>query len=333
LPAGLNLDVNSGIISGKLLTEGKFEVTLYAENSLGKDSCKFTIVVGNTLALTPPMGWNSWYIHYNRVTDSLMRQAADQMISSGMADFGYQHVNIDDCWMVKTNSDDPILGGKTRDENGKLLTNKTFPDMKGLSDYIHVKGLKAGLYISPGPRTCAGYVGSYQYESLDAKTFAEWGFDFLKYDWCSYGEIVKSPKGNDFIAPYSLMWNELQKQNRDIVFNLCQYGMGNVWEWGAQVGNCWRTTGDLGLESGKSMPGFYKIGRSNAKHWKYAKPWAWNDPDYILIGWVGAATQMAEGTKTKLLPDEQYFYMSMWSLMASPLIYEHQTISFTLFCI
>ncbi len=183
MPAGLNLDVNSGIISGKLLTEGKFEVTLYAENSLGKDSCKFTIVVGNTLALTPPMGWNSWYIHYNRVTDSLMRQAADQMISSGMADFGYQHVNIDDCWMVKTNSDDPILGGKTRDENGKLLTNKTFPDMKGLSDYIHVKGLKAGLYISPGPRTCAGYVGSYQYESLDAKTFAEWGFDFLKYDW------------------------------------------------------------------------------------------------------------------------------------------------------
>ncbi len=97
--------------------------------------------------------------------------------------------------------------------------------------------------------------------------------------------------------------------------------MGNVWEWGAQVGNCWRTTGDLGLESGKSMPGFYKIGMSNAKYWKYAKPWAWNDPDYILIGWVGAATQMAEGTKTKLLPDEQYFYMSMWSLMASPLIF------------
>ena len=105
------------------------------------------------------------------------------------------------------------------------------------------------------------------------------------------------------------------------VLNLCQYGLGNVWEWGGEVGNCWRTTGDLGLENSGDMPGFYRIGISNAQHWPFAGPGGWNDPDYILIGWVGSAFQMGEGQKTKLTPDEQYFYMSMWSLMAAPLIF------------
>jgi alpha-galactosidase len=121
--------------------------------------------------------------------------------------------------------------------------------------------------------------------------------------------------------PYQLMWGELQKQNRDIVFNLCQYGMGEVWKWGGDVGHCWRTTGDLGLERSSELPGFYKIGFSNAKHWENARPGAWNDPDYILIGWVGDAHGMGEGKKTTLTPNEQYSYMSMWSLMAAPLIF------------
>ncbi|MFN8256046.1 MAG: NPCBM/NEW2 domain-containing protein [Bacteroidales bacterium] len=321
LPGGLTLDSITGIITGKIMDKGNYEVILTARNDAGTDSRNFKIVVGNTLALTPPMGWNSWYIHYNRVTDSLMRQSAYQLVKSGMADYGYQYVNIDDCWMVQANSNDPFIGGKQRDESGKLFSNKNFPDMKGLSDYIHSKGLKAGLYISPGPQTCAGYTGSYQHEVLDAETFAQWGFDFLKYDWCSYGSVVRAKTTDDYIAPYKLMWNALEKQPRDIVHNLCQYGMAKVWEWGATVGNCWRTTGDLGLESGQSMPGFYRVGISNARHWQFAKPGGWNDPDYILIGWVGAASQMGEGTKTRLTADEQYFYMSMWSLMAAPLIF------------
>jgi alpha-galactosidase len=229
------------------------------------------------------------------------------MINSGMADYGYQYVNIDDCWMVKANSTDSIIGGPIRNDRGKLLTNKRFPDMKSMTDYIHSLGLKAGIYISPGPTTCAGYAGSYGHEQQDAKTFAEWGFDFLKYDWCSYGRIVKNPSLEDYKAPYKLMSENLKKLNRDVVLNLCQYGMGDVWKWGAEFGHCWRTTGDLGLENAGSMPGFYYIGISNAQHWENAGPGGWNDPDYILIGWVGSAFVMGEGEKTKLTADEQYF--------------------------
>ena len=222
-----------------------------------------------------------------------------------------------------------------RDTNGAILANWNFPDMKGLADHIHSKGLKAGLYTSPGPWTCGGYAGAYEHEATDARKFAEWGFDFLKYDWCSYWQIfqagdarltnmvslteAKGLAGRKF--PYELMWRELQKQNRDIVFNLCQYGMGDVWKWGGEVGNCWRTTGDLGLERSSELPGFYNIGFSNAKCLEYARPGAWNDPDYILIGWVGDAHGMGEGKRTTLTPNEQYSYMSLWSLMAAPLIF------------
>lgn len=320
LPEGLNLDAETGIITGAIPAAGTHKVQLAARNSLGESVREFRIVVGNTLALTPPMGWNSWYIHYNRVTDAVMRQAADQMIATGMADYGYQYVNIDDCWMVKAGSDDPILGGPERDKDGRLLGNKNFPNMKGLADYIHGKGLKAGLYISPGPCTCSGYAGSFGFEELDAKTFAEWGFDFLKYDWCSYGE--KAGKGREeLIKPYRIMWDHLKRLDRDIVFNLCQYGMGDVWTWGGDVGHCWRTTGDLGVEKNSRLPGCFSIGLSNAQHWEYARPGAWNDPDYILIGWVGNAAGMGEGKPTSLTPNEQYAYMSMWCLMAAPLIF------------
>ena len=321
LPSGLALNESTGIITGKVVSKGRYPAILRAKNIKGEDQRDFMIVVGDTLALTPPMGWNSWYIHYDRVSDSLMRLSANAMISSEMANYGYHYVNIDDCWMVKANSDDSILGGAMRDENGKLLTNKRFPDMKAMTDYIHSLGLKAGTYISPGPTTCAGYAGSFEHELQDAETFSEWGFDLLKYDWCSYGRIVKPQNEDDFKAPYKKMWDNLQKLDRDIVFNLCQYGMGDVWKWGGEVGHCWRTTGDLGLESGGGMPGFFQIGMSNALHWEYARPGAWNDPDYILIGWVGSAHRMGEGVKTKLTADEQYFYMSMWSLMAAPLIF------------
>jgi len=326
LPAGLTLDFQSGIITGKVLKSGTYHTTLFARNTHGKATREFRIEVGNTLALTPPMGWNSWYIHYNRVTDATMRAAADQLVASGMADFGYLYVNIDDCWM-KQQGDVPYC-----DTNGAVLPNWNFPDMKGLADYIHGKGLKAGIYTSPGPWTCGGYFGAYQHEAIDARKFAEWGFDFLKYDWCSYGQnddSRRSPTKEDkkkyeadyLQLPYRTMSELLKQQPRDIVFNLCQYGMGNVWEWGGEVGNCWRTTGDLGMERDSRLPGFYNIAFSNARHWEYARPGAWNDPDYILIGWVGDAHGKGEGKKTKLTPNEQYSYMSLWSLMAAPLIF------------
>jgi alpha-galactosidase len=278
------------------------------------------------LALTPPMGWNDWYTFYEHPTDALMRKAADIMITSSLADHGYQYVNIDDSWMGRPKSTDPDLQGPARDERGMINPNRRFPDMKAMTDYIHGLGLKAGLYTSPGPRTCAGFYGSYDHEALDAARFVEWGFDFLKYDWCSYDEVApkgSAPDAERLQKPYRLMGGLLQKQPRDIVFNLCQYGMGEVWKWGGEVGgHSWRTTGDLGLEKGQRLPGFYSIGFKNAEHAAYAGPGRWNDPDYILIGYVGNAHSIADPPRpTTLTQHEQYSYMSMWVLMAAPLFY------------
>ena len=312
LPKSMVLDSRTGIITGTSPRKrGEYQITFKAENKFGSDQRRFNLVVGNTLALTPPMGWNSWYIHYHRVSDAAMRAGADAMIDSGMADFGYMYVNIDDCWSKKK-GDEPY-----RDEFGRILPNAKFPEMKGLTDYIHSKGLRAGIYTSPGPWNCAGYVGSYQHEQIDAMTFAEWGFDFLKYDWCSYRSYAVDRSRYEFMKPYALMGEILKNLDRDVVYNLCQYGMDRVWEWGADVdGNCWRTTGDLGLSGG-----FMGIGLSNAQHYRFAQPGRWNDPDYILIGWVGSARKKGEGVPVTLSGNQQYQYMSMWSLMAAPLIF------------
>jgi alpha-galactosidase len=324
LPVGLTLDADTGIVSGSApAARGDYVVTLKATNARGSSERKFKIVAGDTLALTPPMGWNHWYTHYNRVTDQLFRAAAAAMIDSGMADFGYQYVNIDDCWMVRPDSPDPALSGPQRDGAGAILPNKNFPSMKALTTYIHGKGLKAGIYTSPGPLTCARYTGSYQHEEADARKFAEWGFDFLKYDWCSYTKVATGQMLEDRKKPYALMGAILKSLDRDIVYNLCQYGMSDVWRWGGEVeGNCWRTTGDLGLAKDTRLPGFYHIGFSNAQHWEYAAPGRWNDPDYILIGFIGNARKQSEPPKlAPLTAGEQYSYMSMWSLMAAPLFY------------
>jgi len=324
LPPWLTLDAATGIITGAAPPHpGTRNVTLRARNAFGSSRRSFQIVLGDTLALTPPMGWNHWYTHYHRISDSLFRAAADAMISSGMADFGYQYVNIDDCWMVRPGSTDPMLLGPARDAAGNILPNRNFPDLKAMTGYIHSKGLKTGIYTSPGPLTCARYEGSYQHEEADARQFAEWGFDFLKYDWCSYRSVAKGETVAERRKPYDQMGAILKTLPRDIVFNLCQYGLSDVWQWGAEAGgHAWRTTGDLGLEKDTNLPGFYSIAFANARHWEYAGPGRWNDPDYILIGYIGNARQRDQPpTLAKLTPDEQYTYMSMWSLMASPLFY------------
>ena len=323
LPEGLSLDEDTGIIRGRTPGErGEYRLTLRAENRHGADERAFKIVAGDTLALTPPMGWNHWYTHYYRITDGHIRRAAKAMIDSGMADYGYQYVNIDDCWMVKPGSDDPMIGGPARNPDGTIRPNRHFPDMKALTAYIHSLGLKTGIYTSPGPLTCQRYEGAWRHEEIDARTFAEWGFDFLKYDWCSYGRVKKPETLADHQEPYRKMGAILARLDRDIVFNLCQYGRAEVWKWGREVGgNCWRTTGDLGLAQGDRLPGFYHIGLRNARLWEYAGPGGWNDPDYILIGYYGEARGMKEPRKTPLTAAEQYSYMSMWALMAAPLFF------------
>ncbi|MBW7866081.1 MAG: NPCBM/NEW2 domain-containing protein [Candidatus Hydrogenedentes bacterium] len=320
LPAGLALDPDTGIITGRVENPEKrtWPVTFRAENGHGAAAREFHIVVGDTLALTPPMGWNHWYAHYDRVTDAMMREAADIMVSSGMADAGYMYVNIDDCWMNAPKHRDPKRVGPLRDENGVLVPNQYFPDMAALADYIHGKGLRAGIYISPGKLTCAGFAGSYGHEALDAKTFSDWGYDFLKYDWCSYSEVAPNKRIDSLKKPYIEMSALLRAQDRDMVFNLCQYGWGSVWKWGEEVGgHCWRTAGDLGFE----LTGYHDVARRNAAHHPYARPGAWNDPDYLQIGYVGAANVMGDPVPCPLTPNEQYSYMSLWCLMAAPLVY------------
>jgi alpha-galactosidase len=195
--------------------------------------------------------------------------------------------------------------------------------MKALADYIHLKGLKAGIYTSPGPLTCAGHTGIYGHEEQDIMRFAEWGYDFLKYDWCSYDNIGKRDNLSDLQKPYLLVSKILKKQNRDIVLNLCQYGMGNVWKWGKKVGGqSWRTADDLGgsFEGiGKALfrDGFDVYSRDSLH--LYAGPGGWNDPDYLLLGYL--SNWRGKTVPTPLTPNEQYTQVSLWSLVAAPLIF------------
>ena len=190
LPKGLKLDSKTGIITGVLKKEGEYVATLRAKNKLGRAERKLKIVCGPTIGLTPALGWNSWNCFAGAVTAEKVRAAADAMVSSGLINHGWTYINIDDYWEVKPKSTDPTLQGPERDDQGRILPNPRFPDMKGLTDYVHALGLKIGLYSGPGPLTCGGCIASYQHEEQDAKSYGDWGFDYLKYDWCSYGQIA-----------------------------------------------------------------------------------------------------------------------------------------------
>jgi alpha-galactosidase len=250
-------------------------------------------VPDNGLVRTPPMGWNSWNKFAGKVDDTAVRGMADAMVSSGMAKAGYVYINIDDTWE---------LG---RDANGNITSNKKFPDMKALADYVHSKGLKIGIYSSPGPKTCAGYEGSFGHVTQDAKTYAAWGIDYLKYDLCT-GRNVYKDDAPTLQAIYQEMGEALQATHRSIVYSLCEYGVADVWTgWGAESGgNLWRTTGDIS-DRWDSMD---RIGFSQLKIAAYAKPGHWNDPDMLEIGNGG------------MTADEYRTHMSLWSLLAAPLI-------------
>jgi alpha-galactosidase len=224
---------------------------------------------------------------------------------------------------VKPGATDPTLGGEPRDARGMVNANPRFPDMKALTDYIHAKGLKAGIYTSPGPTTCAGHLGAYEHEALDAQRFTEWGYDFLKYDWCSYGNIAPNPNLAELQKPYRLLSGSLRRQDRDVVLNLCQYGMGKVWEWGKEVGgHSWRTAGDLGgsfqgIPAALFRDGFDVYSRSELH--KFAGPGGWNDPDYLLLGYL--SNWQGQTAPSPLTPNEQYTHVSLWCLVAAPLIF------------
>ena len=314
LPAGLTLDPSTGIITGVVATKGEHVVGITASNNLGTTSRNLKIVIGDKLALTPPMGWNSWNCFAHEVTEKNVRDAADAFVKAGLREHGWTYINIDDFWMPKNDARDVTLHGPDRDAAGKINANPRFPDMKKLTDHIHSLGLKAGIYSSPGPKTCGGCVASYKHEREDAERWAEWGFDYLKYDWCSYGNVEKGSGRAYHQKPYILMGEMLKAQKRDIVFSLCQYGMDNVWEWGDEVnGNCWRTTGDI-TDTWGSLQG---IGFSQAGHESYSEPGRWNDPDMLIVGWVGWGPALHP---TRLTPNEQYTHISLWCLLASPLL-------------
>jgi alpha-galactosidase len=365
LPDGLVLDPASGNITGAEQQAGTYKVTFTAKNALGQDSKAITLVIGPTICLTPPMGWNSWNCFGAHIDEAKIRGAADAMVQTGLIDHGWTYINMDDQWEGE------------RDANGKIQGSKNFPDLKAIADYIHGLGLKVGLYSSPGRLTCGHGVASYQHEDQDAQSYADWGMDYLKYDLCSYGQIyvirraekyaealpasaaeirqiaeeqsdlegqywnlvgptqraqrsqvlqklnadgqklsdlyAKLPgparaqiEREEYKAPYEVMRVSLDKVNRDIVYSFCQYGMGNVWEWGAETGgNTWRVTGDINA-SWKSVEAHgFKL-KPGLEKW--AGPGHWNDPDMLEVG---------NGTLT---PDENYTHMTLWCMLAAPLL-------------
>ncbi len=256
-----------------------------------------------TLAATPPMGWNSWNHFAGHVTDADVRSAADQLVSTGMRDAGYVYVNVDDTWQGK------------RDAQGVLHTNERFPDMKALADYVHSKGLKFGIYSGPGAKTCAGYEGSLNHEAQDAKMYAAWGVDFLKYDLCSMQEQMRQARTDHPEDPtlefrmmkdaYMKMGNTLKATGRPILYSLCQYGVDQPWKFGPGVGaQMWRTTDDIN----DTYQRMIEIAYSEVGLSKFGGPGHWNDPDMLEVGNGGMSV------------DEYKTHMSLWAILAAPLL-------------
>jgi alpha-galactosidase len=249
----------------------------------------------NGLARTPPMGWNSWNKFACNVSEDLIKQAADAIVSSGMKDAGYQYVVIDDCWQV------------ARDAQGNIVADsKRFPaGMKAVADYVHGKGLKFGIYSDAGTGTCQNRPGGRGYEFQDARQYAAWGVDYLKYDWCNHST-------QDSQASYSIMRDALKKSGRPIVFSLCEWGSTKPWLWAGDVGNLWRDTGDITdkWDTGKKQDGLGVVQILDLQEGlqSYAGPGHWNDPDMLEVGNGGMSVI------------EYRAHFSMWCLLAAPLM-------------
>ena len=307
LPEGVTLDPDKGVLSGSVKKAGDYPLVLVARNAKGEARAEFTLKVGAKIALTPPMGWNSWNCWGLSVSQEKVMSSAAALINRGLADYGYSYINVDDAWEAEERAPD-----------GSIVTNEKFPDMKGLGDWLHGNGLKFGIYSSPGDRTCGGYLGTLDHELQDAQTWNDWGVDYLKYDWCGYSKVFNPDPDHSVAAyarPYMKMQQYLRQQPRDIFYSLCQYGMASVWTWGHAVdANSWRTTGDI-TDTWASL---YNIGfqRQVGLH-PYAGPGHWNDPDMLVVGKVGWSDNLRD---SRLTPDEQYTHISLWSLLAANML-------------
>lgn len=307
LPEGLRM-TEDGIITGTVPHAGEYQVELSAGNARGKAARILKIISGeHKLALTPQMGWNSWNAYDVRNDAARTKASADAMVNSSLAAKGFMYINIDACWQ----------NGRTA--SGEIKTADQFGNMKDLADYIHSKGLRFGLYSSPGPITCGGFTGSYGHEEQDARTYARWRVDYLKYDWCSYGEKVpKHPDLEQYIKPYAIMGEALRKTSRDIFFSLCQYGMGHVWTWGGSApvyGNSYRISYDI-QDTWKLVcrNGF----DADGSLFPFAGPGHWNDPDMLVVGY--GYFEQPHRHWTRLTPYEQQSHITLWCMLAAPLL-------------
>ncbi|MES2120776.1 MAG: glycoside hydrolase family 27 protein [Pseudomonadota bacterium] len=281
----------------KLLLVLALGANLCAAPALAQTTQEVVNKAPNGLALTPPMGWNSWNKFACNVNEQIVRDTADAIAANGMRDAGYQYVVIDDCWHGP------------RDANGFISADpKRFPSgIKALSDYVHSRGLKFGIYSDAGRLTCGGRPGSQGHEYQDAITYARWGVDYLKYDWCSTGD--RNAK-----EAYALMADALRSSGRDIVFSICEWGTAKPWLWARNVGNLWRTTGDIwdsfatkDKDRDWAHP-VLEIVDMNEPLWPYAGPGHWNDPDMLEVGNGGMTAA------------EYRAHFSLWAMMAAPLM-------------
>jgi len=344
LPPGVTLDPAKGILRGVAPARaGDYDIAVTAKNAKGVARRMIRLAVGDTIALTPPMGWNSWNTLCYRLTAEKAMAAARAMEESGLGDHGWAYVNLDDWWEMNNSTSPRVemrkadcngredVVGPAHDAKGRIIPNRSFPDMKALTDNIHSYGFKAGLYSSPGPLTCGKCEGSYGHEAQDAASWADWGFDYVKYDWCSYADVFKKETGkasfdksswedpalrDAYIKPYRLMGECLKRQNRDILFSFCQYGMAHVEDWARAAGaNCWRSWDDL--KDGWSWMELAVESRVNADYWRFTGPGCWADPDMMIVG-----QQYSYGFDhaTFLTPNEQYTHVSLWAMVCSPLL-------------
>ena len=303
LPKGLKIDKETGVITGKAVKDGDYKVRLTASNAHGKDSREVTIKIGDKISLTPIMGWSSWNCCRFDASDAILRHTTDIMHEK-LHPYGWTYVSVDDGWEAAA-----------RNADGTLPANGNWGDMKELSDYMHSKGMKFGIYSSPGPTTCGNFLASYGHEYIDAKTWADWGVDYLKYDYCSHTQVEKDSSEGSIRAPYDLMAAALDSTGRDIVYCV-GYGAPRVWIWAPDAGgHHWRTTCDITDHWNVVQA----IGNCQDVCAASTAPGQYNDPDMMVVGHVGGGWGV-EKHPTLLTPDEQYAHVSLWSLLTAPLL-------------
>lgn len=311
LPRGLSIESATGIIRGLVKEKGSYTVKISATNAKGKAEEDLKIEIGDKLCLTPPMGWNSWNVFTNTLDEKLVIEIADAMVSTGMRDLGYQYINMDDYWHAPS-----------RDADGKPVADpQKFPHgIKWLSDYVHSKGLKLGIYSDAGDKTCGKCFGGFQHEEIDAKVYAEWGIDLLKYDFC-----FVPWKKKEALSRYKKMGDALKGSGRSVVYSICNWGLFKPWNWAEEVGgNYWRTTPDIFDTWRGGVPfvmSTMRIIKRQNKILAHGGPGHWNDPDMLIVGNYGKGKATSAGGMYKGMTDEEYqSHMSLWAVMNAPLL-------------